>query len=453
MMMIKMRILMIGLGTASLFAAVAARKNNRDAEIVIIDRKDYDVLSTCGLPFVLEGKVGSFEDLKESLNSESMGIDIRRSHEALKIFPRKKKVLVKDLNTGVESEISYDRLILDLGASPRIPKIPGLDDKIKGVFTMHTLEDAKDISKLMKKGRKAVVLGAGAIGLEIAHAFSSSDMEVTVIEMAESILSSAVDKDISDILQKNLEKKGIRFILGSTLEGIGSNQGRIMSLKTSEGSITCDMLVIAAGVQKNLDLARNSGIKVADLGIVTDKRMQTSIQGIFAAGDCVQTKSRITGKPASMLLATSACRQGTVAGTNAAGGDDRYQGAQSTFVSKIGESEVASTGFSTKEAQKQGFRVVSAKIRSTTRPEWFIGFRPLVLKVLADIKTRKIIGAQAVGSTDAAAKINVISTAISAGFTVSQLRDLELAYCPAVSNAFDIISQAAELAKRKIERK
>jgi NADH oxidase (H2O2-forming) len=451
--MAQMKILMIGLGTASLFAAVAARKHSKDAKIVIVDRKDFDILSTCGLPFVLEGKVKSFEDLKESLHSESMGIEIRRKHEALKIMPDKKKVLVKDLTTRDNSEISYDRLILDLGASPRIPKIPGLDDKIKGVFTMHTLEDAKNIKGLMRKGRKAVVLGAGAIGLELAHAFSASGMEVTVIERAGSLLSSSIDHDISEILKKDLENQGIRFIMGSALKGLGSSQGRLMSLKTSEGSITCDMLVIAAGVQKNMDIARECGIEVSDLGIVTDKRMQTSIPGIFAAGDCVSTRSRITGKPASMLLATAACRQGAVAGTNAAGGDDVYMGAQSTFVSKIGQSEVASTGFNTVAAEKQGFKVVAAKVRSTTRPEWFAGFRPLVLKLLADSKIGQIVGAQAIGGADAAAKINVISAAISAGFTVSELRDLELAYCPAVSTAFDIINQAAELAIRKLSKK
>ena len=225
---------------------------------------------------------------------------------------------------------------------------------------------------------------------------------------------------------------------------------KLESVTINGERLPCDILVAAAGVRANTDLARDAGIQVGNVGIVVDEFMRTSDPHIYAAGDCVQTLSAIDGRPFTLQLATTAYRQGTIAGINAAGGGAAYPGVTGAFVSRIGDMDAAAVGYTAAFAAAAGYDVVFGKIKDTTLYEWYPGGTPITVKVVADKTTGRVLGAQAVGRAGAAARVNVISTAIRAKMTLDQIADLEFAYCPAVSQAYDPLAKAADLALRKI---
>jgi NADH oxidase (H2O2-forming) len=213
--------------------------------------------------------------------------------------------------------------------------------------------------------------------------------------------------------------------------------------------LPADILVVAAGVRANSELASAAGIQTGRVGIVIDERMETSSPNIFAVGDCVQTKSIIDGKDFTLQLSTTAYRQGTVAGTNAAGGGAQYTGVTGAFVSKVGELEVAAVGYTSEFAAALGYKPIFGKIKDTTLYDWYPGGREITVKVVADSDSGRVLGAQAVGETGAASRVNVVSTAIVTGMTLDKMSELELAYCPAVSQAYDPLVKAVDLALRK----
>ncbi|MFH1642481.1 MAG: FAD-dependent oxidoreductase [Nanoarchaeota archaeon] len=427
------KIVIIGLGTAGFAAALAIKKQDRSAKITFIDQKDFDLLHVCGLPYVLERKLHSFSKLKHNVNS-MMGIEIIRS-KATTI-----DTAAKTVRCG--SEVSYDKLIICVGSYSFIPAIDGTDNN-KHIFTVSKISDTEKLDNEIGNCQSAVIIGAGAIGIETAHALKVRGLDVTVVDMYPSVFPKSIDPDMSEIVEDYLVKKGIKLKLGVKLKKIDGNQ-----IDLDDEKLTSDIIVMATGVRPRVKLAGDSGILTDKTGIVINDKMQTDIDSIFAAGDCVTVKSIITKKHFPAWLATTAYKQGTIAGINASGGSARLKGTTATFVSVVGGLEIASTGLNTFLAKENGFDYITGKAKSTDLPDWMPGGEDITVKIIADKKTGKIIGGQAVGRS-AAAKINVISTAISSGMRLSQLRDVEFAYCPAVSQAYDVLSAAVEVALRK----
>jgi NADH oxidase (H2O2-forming) len=442
-----MRIILAGLGAGGLFAGIAVKKRNPKAKLIIVDKKDYDLLSPCGLPFAIEGIVPSFEDVVHEYHLPD--IEKYMKHEVIKLDPKNKKITA--LHEGTKFDLEYDKLILDLGSSPFIPPIPGAFELLnKGVFTVSDIYDCSNLKKWAKPQQKAIVVGAGAIGLETAVALRHNGMEVVVIEMLDSVLPKAIDSDMADILSVHLDELGIKVMKGSRLEKI-NGEDKVKSVVIDGHETDTHLVVMASGVKQNCEIARTAGLEVGRFGIVTNERMQTSDPDIYAIGDCVQVKNAMDGKDWTMQLAVAAYRQGLVAGTNAAGGNDEYMGALTTFASKIGEIEVAATGYNSHFAKERGYDIFSVKAKGLTRPDWFPGAQEIVLKVIFNKKDGKIIGAQCIAPQGAAGRINVMSTAISAGFDVHRMQNIELAYCPAVSETYDVINKAADIASKKFE--
>lgn len=414
-----MKLVIIGLGAAGFAAALAARKTARDAEITIIDDKDYDLMHPCGLPFALEGRIG-LKSLKHPVNIAGIN-KIRGKAESIDI--KDKRIVLEN-----KKEIGYDRLLIATGSSPFVPNIEGKEYAF-------TVKDPGSIEKMedkIKTAKKATVVGAGAIGLETAFALSKKGIKVEVVEMLSHCFPKAIDEDISKVLEEHLGKNNINLTFNKKLEKISKNE----------------LTIMAAGVRPNIGLIKGTGIKTGDFGIVANEKMQTSVKDVYAAGDIVESRSLINDKPFAAWIATTAYKQGTVAGINMAGGKAEFKGTLAPLISVIGDIEVGATGFNSYTAKKYGYETVEGKARSKTRPDWFGGAEDITVKVIADKKTGRILGGQAIGK-NVKEKIDIISAAITAGFTLKQLSDLELAYCPAVSQTYDVLTQACDMGLRK----
>lgn len=446
------KIVIIGLGVGGFTASKTAKKVNPDAEITIIDEKEYDMFSPCGLPFVMEGVVDEFDDIIHSLPIEKMDMVKLLKHKATLIDPDNKVVTAIDIDTNEEKTIPYDSVIIATGAGPFVPPIPGAHEYMdKGVFVVSNPENTKAIVEYSKNVSHATVVGAGAIGLETAAAIAAHDIDVTIVEMLANSFPRAIDPDIARVLDRSLKKNGIKLMMGASLEQVSGND-TVTSITVAGKEIKTDMVIMAAGVRPNLDLAKDAGCALGNWAIKTNAKMETSIPGIYAVGDCVETVSPINHMPWMSQLATTAYRQGITAGTNAAGGYDSFEGSLTTFVSVVGGMEVGATGFNQFFAKAAGYDVVIGKASGLTKPDWYPGGKEVTVKILADAKTGKVIGGQAIGEEGAAARVNIISVAIKAGMNVYDLYDVEFAYCPAVSETYDPLSKACEFAIRKLKK-
>ncbi|MBU0615127.1 MAG: FAD-dependent oxidoreductase [Nanoarchaeota archaeon] len=421
-----MNIVIIGLGTAGFAAALAIKKQDRSAMITIID-KTGKLQHSCGLPYALEGKMG-FDSLAHDIGAERMNINL--------VVDEVTGINIKDNDVSTKDKTySYDKLIFDTGSSPMIPPIDIKSDKI------YTVWDIASTRRLEHAKGDVAVIGAGAIGLETAMALKKRGCHVTVIDMLSSILPKAIDQDMSDIAITNLD---IDFKLGKRLISIENDQ-----IKLEDETLTSDFIIMATGARPNTELAEKAGLKVNKQGIEVNEKMQTSDKDVYAVGDCAEVWSMINHQRYNPMIATTGYKQGTIAGINAAGGMAAYQGALSTFVTVLDNLEISATGFNTFFAEKSGYEVVIGKSRSYNKPSWFPGAEPISLKIIADKKTGKVLGCQAVGK-DSSRFINVVSAAIAKEMTLQELSDVELAYCPAVSDCYDVLHQAVDLALRKL---
>jgi len=439
------RIVVVGLGAGGFSAALAAKKTDRKAEVIIIDKKSYDLVHPCGLPYALEGRIKSFDELKHSINAEKMGMKVHYDSEAIKIEPQTKQITYKNIKTNDKNTIKYNKLIFATGSSPLLPPIKGIEDN-KQVFTVDCIEKTQLLEKAAKKAMSAVIVGAGSVGLETAFALKKKGLNVTVVEKLPHAFPNAVDSDISDILEDYLESQKIKFICNAKVAEIKKNEVIFDSNK-----ITADIIVMATGVKPNIEVAKKAGIKTGKFGIIVTNKMETSDNNIYAVGDCVETFNMITKEPWPSPLSTLAYKQGIIAGTNAVGGNMKYAGALTTFVSVVGHLQIAATGLNSYFAKKSGYKFVIGKAKSETKPDWFPGGKELMVKILADVKTGRIIGAQAVGEGRAASRIDIISTAIKGGLTLKDLSDVEIAYCPAISKTHGVLAAAVDVGLKKLE--
>ena len=445
-----MKVVIVGLGTAGFSAILAIRKNDPKAEIAVIDEKEYDLLHSCGLPYTIEGSIKDFSQLKHNLNLKMMGVKLINKSKVSKINVKKK--IIEYSKDNKKEKTSYDNLLICTGSRAFVPPINGVEKFMNnGVFVVDWPENCEKLKKYANKSKKAVVIGAGAIGLETSHALKKIGLSVTLIEMFNSLLPKSIDSDMSDIVEEYLKKKGIKVMLESKVKAVKGDK-KVESVVVNKQEIKTDLVVIAAGVRANIELAKEAGVKAGDFGILTNEKMETNFKGVYAAGDCVQVKSLINQKFIPAQLATCAYTQGRIAGENISGVKSVYEGALNTFVTKIGDLEISSTGFASQLAESYGYSLVAGKVKGKTQPEWCPGGKEITVKIIADSFNGKILGCQAVGH-GAASRINVVSTAIKGGFTLEKLSTLEMAYCPAVSDVYDPLLIANDLALRKFKQK
>jgi len=444
------KILIIGAHAAGVDAAAAARKTDRTAEITLLTTEKYAGYSRCGIPFVIGGHIPKFSDLivYPTAFYQMMKLDLRRETTATNIDTKNKTVETVD-KTGKTETLPYDSLIIATGANAFIPPIKGREKQ--GIITVRTLEDGEKVDQAIKEGAKtAVVMGAGLIGLEMAIALTERGVKTTVVEMLPQIMPTMLDADMAKGVQEMLEQKGIRIITGKGVEEfLGTD--KVTGVVAGGEQIMADIFIAAFGVRANTELAQKAGIALGETkAIKVNPKMETSVPGIYAIGDCAETVHMITHKPALPQLGTVAVRQGKVAGINAAGGYASFPGCLGSAVTKFFDTEIGVTGLNEFFAKKAGIETVAGTVSGKTRAQYFPGAQPIKVKIVVEKELERVIGAQIVGGEDVTQRINALSIGIQKQITVHELAKSDTCYAPPLCETWEIIALAAEAAILKL---
>jgi NADPH-dependent 2,4-dienoyl-CoA reductase/sulfur reductase-like enzyme len=430
-----MRILVIGAVAAGTSAAAKARRNNKDAEIVIYER-DVDIsYSGCGLPYFIGGEIESVKTITPRdpiFFRNKYNVEVKIQHEVQSIDAEAQTLQVKNLKNGRTFQDHYDKLVIATGASAFVPPIKGADQD--HVFSLRNVRNAVAIRNYIEKKRPkhAVVAGTGFIGFEVLENLMNRGIKVTIVELADKITPN-LDPDMAMILQKLLQEKGIDV---RTSTSISSIEGRRVVLSNGL-PIDADMVVLATGVRPNTRLAVEAGAELgATKAIKVNKRMETSLDNVYACGDCIETYSSITGKGVYRPLGSTANKTGRIAGDAMTGGDLTYQGNLGTGIFKLFDWAIGSTGLSEREAAQAGYSVVVNHITAPDRPDYFHGEK-MVIKAIADRKNGKLLGVQIIGGHGVDKRMDVFATLITYGAKVDELFHLDLAYAPPFSTTKD----------------
>ena len=379
-------------------------------------------------------------------------VTVLNKTEAIKIDRASKKVLIQNLLNKNKSWIEYDKLVLATGSFPLIPNLEGIG--LKNIFTLHGVHDAEGIKSFLsrEKARDVVIIGGGLIGVEMTEALATKGCRVTIIEKFPQIFN-ILDKEIAKLVEEYLESHGVRVLTNtSVIKFLGKN--RIASVVTENKIIPADMVVIATGVSPKIDLAKDAGLKIGTTGAIkVSSNMLTSDPNIFAAGDCVEKRDIITGKPCYIPLGSTANKEGRVAALNICGDKESFPGILGATTCKVFDYCIARTGLTEKEAVEKGFDVISSLTAGPNKEHFMPNVKTLMLKLIVDKKTRRILGAQSIGDSDGFTKIDIISTAITGGMTIDQISNLDLCYAPSYSLAIDNVITAANVVKNKLEKK
>jgi NADH oxidase (H2O2-forming) len=444
------RIVIIGAHAAGVDAASAARKTDRAAEITLITEEEHPGYSRCGLPFVIGGQIPNFRDLIVFPQAffKMMKLGLKTETKATAINTQNKTVETAD-KSGKAETLLYDSLIVATGAGSFIPPIKGREKK--GICSLRTLEDGERIAKAVQDGaKKAVVMGAGLIGLETGIGLHEKGLEVTIVEMLPQVLPQALDVEMAKMIQELLEQKGINILLGKTVEEfVGGDT--VTGITAGGERIDADLFVSAFGVRANTQLAVNAGIALGETkAIKTNARMETSVKDVYAIGDCAETTNIVTQRPCLPQLGTVAVRQGKVAGTNAAGGYSLFTGALGSAVSRLFDTDCGWTGLTEVAAQRAGIETIAGTIASKTKADYYPGALPIRVKLVVEKESQRIIGSQIIGGEEVTQRINAISLAIQRQMTARDLVKADTAYAPPLCETWEPVVVAAEMVLMKL---
>ena len=438
------KIVIVGGVAGGASAAARLRRLDEQADIILFERGDFISFANCGLPYHIGGDIAEEESLvlqtPESFKAR-FNVDVWIKSEVVSVRPREKTVTVKNLANGETYEAPYDKLILSMGAEPVLPPIEG----IRGdrVFTLRTIPDTLKIKDFIreKSPRSAVVVGGGFIGVEMAENLVQAGLKVTLVEMLNQVIAP-LDYEMACEVHRHMEQKGVKLLLGNALRAIASS-GKRLKISLSSGDIEADMAIMAIGVAPESRLAREAGLTLNTRGaIVTDDHMLTSDPDIYAVGDAVEITDPVTGAKGFVPLAGPANKQGRIAADNICGLDSAYKGTQGSSILKVFDLTVASTGVSEKTARRLGLDYDKSFTFSLSHAGYYPDAAELAIKVLYELGSGRILGAQVVGFEGADKRCDVLATAIRAGMTANDLTELELCYAPPYSSAKDPVNMA-----------
>ena len=432
-------------------AASQARRRDPELDIVAFERTPYTSYSACGIPYWIG------QDLSHDRGSGRLivrspeqhrerGIDVRTRTEVVGIDLDARRLTVKDLDRGTESTEGFDELLIATGAVAHAPPVPGADT----VESLRTVDAAERFHEgVLAGGSSAVVIGAGYIGLEMAEALVKRGLRVTLVERASQVMPIALDADISEHVLKGARAEGIDVRLETPVESIEPGV-----VRAGGEAFPADHVVVATGVKPEVRIAQDAGLETGEWGglLVDDHQRCVGADGVFAAGDCVESWHRLLERPVNVQLGTHANKQGRIAGINATGGDAAFPGVIGTAVSRICSVEIARTGLTEKEvADSTDFDVVAVIAESTTRAGYFPGTGPIWVKLVAERGTGRLLGGQIVGEEGAAKRADVLAVAIWSGMTVHELELVDLGYAPPVAPVYDPLLVAASAAVRALD--
>ena len=440
-----MKVVIVGGVAGGATAAARIRRLDESAQILVFERSGYVSYANCGLPYYIGGVITDPEELTLQTPEsfwERFRVEMKVRHEVTSIHPEQKTVTVRNLETGAVFEESYDKLLLSPGARPTQPDLPGIG--LDRLFTLRTVEDTFRIHDFVRqqKPRSVVLAGGGFIGLELAENFREQGIEVTIVQRPRQLMSP-FDPEMAAFLHAKMRKKGIRLMLGSSVEGFQEKSGTIQVLLKGEEPVSADMAVLAIGVTPDTPLAREAGLELGIKGsILVNDRMETSVPDIYAVGDAVQVKHFVTGEDALISLAGPANKQGRIAADNICGGDSRFSGSLGSSVIKLFDMTAASTGINERTAKAAGIDCDKVYLSPSSHAGYYPGARVMTMKVLFEKGTFRLLGAQIVGYEGVDKRIDVLAAAIHAGMSAADLKELDLAYAPPYSSAKDPVNMA-----------
>ena len=450
-----MRLVVVGGVAAGTKAASRARRLDPGLEITVYQAEPEPSISECGLPYLLSGMVESRDRLVARTPEKFAegNIDMRVRHRVEKILPGTKKLTVLDLATGETFEDFYDRLVVATGARAVLPPIPGAG--LDGIFELRFLTDADEVLRYTKAQSpgKAVVVGGGYIGLEVAENLCRMGMEVSIIE-GEDRVALSYGSEVSERVEAELKRNGIRVFTGERVEEFVGD-GRVRAVRFGEGELEAQLVILGVGVKPSVGLAQEAGAELGPTGAIrVDKHMRTNLPDVWAAGDCVETVNLVSGTPAWVPLGDTANQMGRVVGTNVASpaGEEvlTFPGVLGTGIFKVFDLGVGKTGLSEEEAADAGFETASASIEARDRAGYYPGAEKVFLKLIADAQTGRLLGAEAAGS-GADKLTDICATALWGRLSYPDLINIDLAYSPPYGPALSPVIQAATILSGSLE--
>ncbi|MGQ9647193.1 MAG: FAD-dependent oxidoreductase [Thermodesulfobacteriota bacterium] len=451
----KKRLLVIGGVAAGPKAAAKARRCDPEMEIVIYQDEEEISYAGCGLPYYISGMVKEREELISRTPGKFAleGIRILKNRRIEQIDIKERTLSGRMLGSDKRFTDPFDRLVIATGAKPIRPKIKGME--LDNVFYLRSILDADAILESIRSDtiQKVVIAGGGYIGLEMAESLVHLGKKVTIVELAPQILT-LFDEDFAGVLRQYLEKKGVPIFTSEGIKTLKGEEGKVTRVQTLSQEIDTDAVLMSLGIRPEVELAREAGLRIGETGAIwVNEKMETSVEGIYAAGDCAETTHLVTGKKVWIPLGSTANKQGRVVGVNVCGGSAIFPGVLGTTIFKCFDWNVAKTGLSMREAEKEGFLPIQAIVRGYDRAHYYPGGKESTLKVIADVKTGRILGGQAMGEGPSDKFIDVLAMALHGRMNCRELASLDLAYAPPYSPVLSPIIVAANVLMNKLEGK
>lgn len=454
-----MRIVIVGGVAAGMSAAARAKRQNPAAEVVVFERGEYISYGACGLPYVIGGEVASFDKLiaRTPQRMRGEGVGVRLHHEVTGVDSKAQTITVREAGGATRSE-PYDRLLLATGVSAVRPDWASTDWARTGVAGAHVLRDIPDgqaIEESLKGAKRAVIVGGGYIGLELAEALRARGLSVALLERGPEVAGRILDPAYQRRVRQELEQNGVDVRGGVTVDALTAKNGRVTGVQTSGGLLRCDLVMVAVGVRPNVALAQAAGARLGKTGAIrVNNRQQTNVEHVYAAGDNTESVQRVTRRKVHVPLGLTANRMGRVAGVNMAGGEAQFPGIVGSSIFKTFGLGVARTGLTQHEADDLGLDAVSVDVESTDHAGYYADAAPIHVRLTAERGTGRLLGAQILGHPGSVKRIDVIATLLHSRGKVHDLAEVDLSYAPPFSSVWDVLlvaagkaSQAARLPK------
>ncbi|SHI04366.1 CoA-disulfide reductase [Ferrimonas marina] len=444
-----MKILIIGAEAAGMSAAAKARRLAPEAQITVLEQSEIVSFGACGLPYF----VGGFFDEPGYMAERSVeqfqasGIDLRTGHRVERVDAEAQRVRVRVLASDEQFELEYDRLMIATGASVVRPPIAGLDKE--RVYFLKTMADGLALRDWVAKPRiqEVVVIGAGYIGLEVVEAMHKQGKRVRLIELADRVLAESFDAEISEQVQAELARQGIAVHLAEAVTELVGEDG-VTEVVTDQGRYPADLVVVATGVKPNTDFLADTGIRtLANGALVIDDQGRTSLEQVYAAGDCATVPHRVRQQDVYIPLATTANKLGRMIGENLTGANKRFAGTLGSAAVKVMGIEAGRTGISEREAQQLGWAVKTVVIRDKNTTNYVPDQADILVKLVYDGDSKRILGGQLVGGSGAVLRVDTLAAAIQGEMTTEQLGMLDLCYAPPFARTWDALNVAGNVAK------
>lgn len=443
-----MKLIVIGGVAAGMSAASKLKRMNKDAQVVVYESGGFLSYGACGLPYYVSGENDDHTKLiaRTKEEFEQVGMEIHLHHEVTKIDPKKKQILVKDRVNKTMFLDSYDKLMVATGTKPVIPNLPGVG--LENIYTLKTMDDGIHLKEKVESRaiQDVVIIGGGYIGVEVAEAMVRQGKNVRLIELADRILQN-FEPEITDMAEKELERNNVKLHLNEKVLGFIGN-GQVEAVETDKSTYKADLVVMAVGVRPATDFLKGSGIALAENGaIIIDREMRTSVEDIYAAGDCAQVYNKVMEENSYIPLGTNANKCGRLAGANIAGERNKYIGTLGSAAIKIFDLELGRTGLTEKDAQNMVLDYDTVFVQSADHPAYYPDQTPIWIKLIYEKRTKRILGAHAIGNKGVVLRIDIFALAIHNEMTTEELGMTDFCYAPPFAGVWDAVHIASNAAK------